>query len=216
MKKLLIFFCLLFAILPPAVKAQTFAEWFKQKKTQKQYLVQQIAALQVYKGAIKKGYEIVDDGLKVVSDLKDGEFSLHKDYFDQLSRASPFVKQYPKIATVQKHYRIVYELYEQSLRMATSSDAFSSNEYASIRSTWAKVLDDCHLLIEDLENICQDGTLEMSDARRTEHIDRIHDEMESNVSFAHTFALELLAVRQGRDQAHKDIQRIRLINGLNN
>lgn len=44
-------------------EAQTFDEWFRQKKTQKKYLVQQIAALKVYLGYLKEGYEIAQKGM---------------------------------------------------------------------------------------------------------------------------------------------------------
>ena len=56
MKKILILFLL--TIIVTTTQAQTFAEWFRQKKTQKQYLIQQIAALQVYIGYAQKGYSI--------------------------------------------------------------------------------------------------------------------------------------------------------------
>lgn len=52
------------------VKAQTFNEWFKQKKTQIQYLIDQIAALQVYSQSLQKGYDIADAGLKFIHGIK--------------------------------------------------------------------------------------------------------------------------------------------------
>ena len=53
MKKLIII--MLLGMLVTGVKAQTFAEWFQQKKTQKIYLLEQIAALQIYTGYLQKG-----------------------------------------------------------------------------------------------------------------------------------------------------------------
>ena len=61
MKKLLIMFLL--GMLATTTQAQTFAEWFKQKKTQKKYLVQQIAALQVYIGCLLYTSPSPRDGL---------------------------------------------------------------------------------------------------------------------------------------------------------
>jgi hypothetical protein len=34
--------------------AQTWSEWFSQKKTQKKYLLEQVAALKIYAGYLKK------------------------------------------------------------------------------------------------------------------------------------------------------------------
>ncbi|OJV51057.1 MAG: hypothetical protein BGO31_11195 [Bacteroidetes bacterium 43-16] len=205
---------LLLACFPPAVQAQNFNEWFRQKKTQKKYLIQQIAALQVYKGALKKGYNIVEGGLNVISDLKDGEFNLHKNYFDGLNRVSPYVKQYPKIDLISKYYKKIYQLNRQSEDMVSASKAFNAKELEAIRITWEKVMNNSHALIGELEKICTDGTLEMSDIQRTEHIDRISLDMESNLSFAHSFSLEVFTVKQGRIQAGQDIQTMRSLNGL--
>jgi len=50
MKKIFLFLLLVVSA-GSNLQAQTFAEWFQQKKTQKKYLLQQIAALQVYIGS---------------------------------------------------------------------------------------------------------------------------------------------------------------------
>lgn len=76
MKRLIVL--ILFAILSTDVKAQTFAEWFRQSATQKKYLLQQIAALQVYIGYVQKGYSIAKEGLSAISDIKHGEFKLQR------------------------------------------------------------------------------------------------------------------------------------------
>ena len=52
---------MLFAIISTGTRAQTFAEWFRQSATQKKYLLQQIAALQVYIGYVQKGYSIAKE-----------------------------------------------------------------------------------------------------------------------------------------------------------
>ena len=69
------------------VEAQTFSEWFRQKKTQKKYLLQQIAALQVYIGYAQKGYRIAKEGLTTIGGFTKGEFDLHSD-FQKLCKGS--------------------------------------------------------------------------------------------------------------------------------
>ena len=54
---------------------------FSQKETQIEYLLTQIAGLQIYIELAQKGYAIYKDGLDLITDIKDGEFSLHRDYF---------------------------------------------------------------------------------------------------------------------------------------
>ncbi|ULT42931.1 conjugal transfer protein TraI [Niabella defluvii] len=74
MKKILLFLLLVVSA-GSNLQAQTFAEWFQQKKTQKKYLLQQIAALQVYIGYAKKGYNIAKDGLNTIGGFTRGELT---------------------------------------------------------------------------------------------------------------------------------------------
>ena len=69
--------------------AQTFAEWFNQKATQRKYLIQQIAALQVYIGYVSKGYSIAKNGLNTIRDIKRGDFNLHNSYLTSLVTVNP-------------------------------------------------------------------------------------------------------------------------------
>src|ERR1700750_1480750 len=78
--------------------SQTYDEWFRQKKTQKEYLLQQIAALQTYIGYAEQGYSIVKSGLNLIGNVKKGDFSLHSDYFKSLANVNPSIKQYVKVA----------------------------------------------------------------------------------------------------------------------
>src|SRR3954471_3868317 len=84
--KLLLLLSLL--VISAVCHAQTWDEWFKQKKTQIRYLEEQIIALQVYKNDVEKGYRIVQGGLSAIHEIKNGDFNLHKDYFSSLKSVS--------------------------------------------------------------------------------------------------------------------------------
>ena len=53
--------CCLLLVVPSF--AQTWDEWFEQKKTQIQYLEKQIVELGIFIGDLQKGYQIVQKGL---------------------------------------------------------------------------------------------------------------------------------------------------------
>ena len=74
------------------LSAQTWSEWFRQKKTQKKYLLQQIAALQVYADYASKGYGIARDGLGIIGNIRKGDFSMHSNYFSSLIKVNPQVR----------------------------------------------------------------------------------------------------------------------------
>src|SRR6266498_4565607 len=79
---------------------QTWNEWFRQKKTQIQYLVKQIAALKVYTDYLEKGYNIAKDGTNLINDIKHGDFNLHNNYFTSLKSVSSSVRNYSKVSAI--------------------------------------------------------------------------------------------------------------------
>src|SRR3954466_1406137 len=91
------FIILLLTTLAAHSNAQTFSEWFRQKKTQKKYLIEQIAALEVYAGHLEKGYSILSEGLSQINSIKHGEFGLHDAYFYSLKNINPHIKDYTTV-----------------------------------------------------------------------------------------------------------------------
>src|ERR1700676_4411499 len=80
--------------------AQTFDEWFQQKKTQVKYLVNQIAAYQVYTKYLEKGYDIAQNGLTTIHEIKKGEFNLHSGFFNSLKSVNPEIAKYSKVGEI--------------------------------------------------------------------------------------------------------------------
>ena len=60
-------------------------------QTQKKYMLQHIAALQVYIGYAKKGYNIASKGINTVRNIKNGDFNLHRDFFSSLKNINPAI-----------------------------------------------------------------------------------------------------------------------------
>src|SRR5882762_9234160 len=100
MKKPILIISLAIACISYESYGQTFAEWFQQKKTQKKYLVQQIAALHVYLDYLKKGYTIVHNGLNTIGNIKNGNFNLDRDFFSSLKNVNPSIKNIAKVADI--------------------------------------------------------------------------------------------------------------------
>src|SRR5258708_3878935 len=73
-------------------QAQTFAEWFSQKKTQIKYLTQQIAALEQYESYIKQGYQISQNGLGNIGGYIKAEYGSHTAYYNSLKTVNPQIK----------------------------------------------------------------------------------------------------------------------------
>src|SRR5690606_18622695 len=80
--------------------SQTIEEWTQQKQTQIKYLINQVAANKVYLEYIQKGYAIAGKGLSVIGQIKNGNFTLHKDFFNGLLSINPSIKASSKVAGI--------------------------------------------------------------------------------------------------------------------
>lgn len=168
--------------------AQTLAEWFQQKKTQIQYLGDQIAALKAYAVVAKKGYAIAKSGLATIGNIKKGDFALHSNYFSSLAKVNPNVKAYTKIAgIVSMQISIVKKSQKQRIDIQTSGE-FNNNEIIYLGKVFDHLLQSCTEIIDQLIAVTTDGILEMKDGERIQNIDMLFDQMQDRWLFVQDFA----------------------------
>jgi hypothetical protein len=169
---------------------QTFAEWFSQKKTQKKYLLQQIAALQIYGGYLKAGYGIAKSGLTNTGNSAKNEFGLHTRYYNHLKTVNAPVKNNPQVNDIIRWQHDIL------LRLNT----LEKNAYN--KKVCGALLTDCAGQLTDLQTILSDNKLEMSDEERLRQVARIHGNMQSNHRFAAKFSTDTktLALQKQQEQ----------------
>ncbi|MBT2564670.1 hypothetical protein J7E50_19640 [Pedobacter sp. ISL-68] len=215
MKKILLIM-LLFISAAGSLQAQTFSEWFRQKKTQKKYLLQQIAALQVYIGYAQKGYKIAKEGLTTIGGFTKGEFDLHGDYFNSLKTVNPEIKQYAKVADIiAMQLRIVKE-YNRSYGQITRSSAFNNEEVDYIRRVFSRLLDDCGQTLDELIAVTTNGKLEMKDDERMARIDKLYLDMQDKYTFSRSFSNDAKTLAAARAKESSDVQTSRALQGIKN
>jgi len=167
--------------------AQTFAEWWSQKKTQKKYLVQQIGLLQLYLGYVKKGYDIAHQGLTLIGNIKHGDFSIHKDYFSGLETVSPSVKKYSSVAGAMNYLLLI----QKGCLPVTGSDPFgrqlSAGERSYVNFVLSGLLGVAMQDVARMVDVLTDGTLKMKEAERLNRIAFIYGEIEEKYLFLRSF-----------------------------
>ncbi|KLT67157.1 hypothetical protein AB669_04200 [Pedobacter sp. BMA] len=163
-----------------AVNAQTWSEWFSQKKTQQKYLFEQVAALKLYAGYLKKGYEIGHSGLTFIKDASKGEFDLHGAFFSSLKGVSPEIRNNVKVAEIIQMQIDVSKAFN-ALRSAKGLTAQHVSYLDLVRSN---LLDECLADMEELLLIITSGRAELTDNERLLRIDRLHEQMQEKRSFA--------------------------------
>lgn len=214
MKRLIVI--MLFVFASASTKAQTFAEWFRQSATQKKYLLQQIAALQVYIGYVQKGYSIAKQGLNTISDIKHGEFNLHKDYFNSLKTVNPKIKNYRKVADIIVLQVNIGKIYKDAVKKVKQSSSFNADEISYINSVFERLIDDCAKTIDELITVTTSNQLEMKDDERLKRIDDLYGDMQDKYSFVQAFSNRAKLLAASRIKEQNDIQSSRAINGIKN
>ncbi|TCD03170.1 hypothetical protein [Pedobacter psychroterrae] len=183
---------------------QTWGEIFRQKKTQKEYLLKQIAALQVYIGYAKKGYDIVGDGVHLVKDVTSGEFSLHKSFFASLSLVNPSIKGSVAVSEIlDRGLSVIWVL------KSWKPSGLNANDWGYVSLVKANLLAECATELEELLMVITSGRLEMKDDERLGRLERLRLSMEDKYGFALSFSGDLDRLFKQREREQHNINEIR-------
>lgn len=194
--------------------AQTTGEWLSQKSTQKKYLLQQIAALQVYIGYAKRGYNIVTSGVNTIRNIKNGDFNLHRDFFNRLKNVNPAIRKYAKVADIIAYQVKIIKQTKATLQQIRETKQFTEAELDYCKQVFDTLLDECVKTVDELILVTTSGELEMKDDERLKRIDGLYADIQDKYSFACSFSedMGILAVQRLGEQM--EINRSKIINGI--
>lgn len=187
------------------VYGQTFAEWFRQKKTQKQYLLQQISALITYRRFASNGYQIAKVGLGSIGRYIGHEYDLHSDYYRRLKTVNTAVKSDPQVKTILARQQDILALTSR----ARSRNGLTLNESQYINQVCAALIGDCDELLTDLQTVINYDKVTMTDEERLRQIGRICRSMQDNYRFARSFNDQLKLYTLQRQQQQKEVNTIK-------
>jgi hypothetical protein len=178
---------LLVAICFHSADAQNWSEWFRQKKTQKKYLIQQIAALQMYLKYLKEGYDIAKKGLNVIGDIKQGKFDLDNNYLESLRTVNSSISGSAKITSIIAYHKLLIRQLEKLEDESNDSDLLTSTEKSYVSAVYANMVRESEIALEDLERILTDEQLEMKDDERIKQVDKIYIDTKDMYMFSRSF-----------------------------
>lgn len=197
-----------------SIYAQTWDEWFKQKATQKKYLLQQIASLQLYVDYLSQGYSIAKKGLHAIQDIKNGDFNLHSDYFSSLESVSPKIKSYTWTIEIISLQINISKKIISTIKDCKESNQLTKTEFGYIKDVFKEVLNDCAEIIDLLNHLLIDNQLSMKDDERIAAIDRICAEMQDNYAFTVSFGNSTKVLCAQRDHEKQELLIEQKLNGL--
>lgn len=174
-----------FVLLSSFSQAQKLKEWIQQNKTQKEYLIEQIAQLKIYLELTKKGYKIAKEGLNTIGEIKRGEFKLHQNHFDSLLIVNPKIGSYSRVKQITDLHGEINQTCQ--ILPAVMAPSFDTDQMVYINQVLKLVYDDCQSVLSGLLAVIRDGNFAMSDDERIERIERCYQQMQDNYSFVKNF-----------------------------
>lgn len=186
-----------------SLQAQTFAEWWSQKKTQKKYLIEQIAALQVYVGYARKSYEIAGTGLSTIRDITNGEFKLHELFITGLKKVSPAIRSDVRIAEIIAMQLAILKTFNGL------SNGFSGEHRDYVLDVKAGLINECLNDLGELYLVITSGKAEMSDDERIQRLNRIYADMQDKSAFTQDFLKKATMFLQLQQAEERSIDQLR-------
>ncbi len=214
MKKLTTLLIFLLSSLCIHSHAQTWSEWFKQKKTQKKYHYQQIAALQVRLQFLKKGITIAYKGLTTVYNIKNGDFNLHRDFFGSLGKVNPHISNSAKVADIIAYQIYIIKSLKATNNFCKANESFTPEEIRYVGDVYASMLYLSDASISELLSIIRSDKSEMQDDARIERIDQLYDDTLDKHAFVKAFGNEVRILERQRQKEERETEILRKLNGI--
>jgi hypothetical protein len=208
------FIVLMILLIYNSIYAQTWEEWTKQKKTQIEYLLEQIVALRVYGKQLKEGYDIVQQGLYTIHNIKQDDFDLHEEFFSSLNRINPNVRHYAKVPGIILMQANIIKQCKKTIQAARGSEQLNKDELKYLDQVFRSVLDQCVTLIDELTKVVINDQLQLSDDERIERINVLYSQMQEHYLFAQNFQKEVTILATQRIREQYDVGRMRSLHGL--
>lgn len=135
-----------------SLAAQTLDEWLRPKKTQLEYLAGHLVSLKLYSYALQEGYLLFRQGSELISDVNNGEFSLHKNYFLHRHQWSPIME---KLSGLEQARSILKRLGPEAGSMAAKISVSNLDPQIrnALRGSCLHVLGECNRLSVEIENL---------------------------------------------------------------
>lgn len=189
-----------------STSGQTWNEWFRQKKTQKKYLIQQIAALQVYLKYLKEGYDIAKKGLNVIGDIKQGKFDLDNDYLESLRTVNSSISGSAKITSIIAYHKLLIRQLKKLEDETNDSGLLTQSEKSYVLAVYLNIVSESESALENLERILEDDQLEMKDDERIKQLDKLYMDAKDMYTFSKSFSNSTRMLISQRSVDHSEIQ----------
>ena len=167
--------------------------------------LKQIGFNQMMLGYLKTAMKIAKVGLTTIGDIKNGEFSLHRDFFGSLKSVNPKIKNAAKVIDIISLQVQIIKNYQSNIKHIKESGQFTDTEIRYIISVFSRLLEDTGNNLEELYTLITADQYQMKDDERIKRIDILYDDMQSSYVFIQHFGKETLVMAMQRMKERQDV-----------
>ena len=205
---------IIFSVVALGADAQTWKEWFQQKKTQKEYLIKQIVALKVYAKYVKEGYDIAQKGLNIVGEIKGQNFSDHEDHFGSLRIVKDDLGNSSRINLILGRQVAIMNEFRELKKVCRNNENLTEEEIRYVDLVYSNLLTECDRVMVALHTVVTHDAYQMTDDERIERIDAIYHDMNDKYAFTRTFCGSTKTLIMQRAAEKIDTESAKKLNGV--
>ncbi|MCJ8208111.1 hypothetical protein MUY27_00230 [Mucilaginibacter sp. RS28] len=184
---------------------------FNQQSSRRKIMAEQIAGIELYATALKKGYDLSRQGLTTAHDLKNGTFGLHTDYVDSLKMVSATVRNNPKANAIAEIAAKITALFTAEIRWQQAQKQLTPDELNSLKRVADNMQVEGRTDVNELSQLLTSGLLQLTDAQRLDRIDKLYADMNDKYNFTCSYttkARRLAKARAADKQDRGDLQKL--------
>jgi hypothetical protein len=171
--------------------AQTWDEWFRQTQTQVRYLVEQISALKVYAGTVERGYNLVNDGLQQIGQLKESEWRLHEEHFSSLLTVKNGIKESQSFRQIHSLKAATERVSNVCKKRLENDGVFSDAEKAYFVRVLDRTLLQSKIIEAEAVLLTSDHQYQLQDGERLQRLLVLSADMDEVYEFSQHFRADL-------------------------
>lgn len=155
------------------------------------------------------GYKVLSKGYNAVSDIAEGNFSIHQVFLDGLYAVSPIVRDYRRIPEIIRYQKFLGKEYKRAFERFRNDTNLTVREVRYIGNVYSYLIKQSLQNLDELLMVITASRLRMSDEERLRAIDEIFYSMEEKVAFLIHFNNSTGALIVQRAKSKKDIDTTR-------
>jgi hypothetical protein len=170
MKKLIAFMGLIGLF--QRAKAQTFAEWFEQNKTELKYLRAQLVALEEDDALVEEGFAVDETGLTRISTDKMTDLGLHEQHLQRLTHVNTQLLNDPRVDGIITLTTETGKVLDLAQEIVDSSPAIRDGFDGVVENISGRYTGD----LLELFDILEDEELQLDDSTRLHRLRGLYEE----------------------------------------